>query len=721
MPRKYIKKNERKYSNAKFEQAMNAIKNGLSIRQAAKDFHVPYTTLCTHTAGHVIYERIGRPTKFTDVEESHLAQSVLALQVKPVSINEFLNLAKQYASALNKDNLFPSDMPTYDWLRSFLSRHSNLVLKNSTPIDKSRAKVTASQVNEWFNLLTKVINDNDLANRPGQIYNADETGFSDTTGSSKVLVHRGTSNAYKIEGGTGGKSFTSVLICASATGHILAPFVVYRSKRLFQEWCMGGPLNTGFSNSDSGWMENKIFYEWFQEMFLEATKHLPRPVLLILDGHKSHFTIETLELAVKNEVIILCLPPHATHVLQPLDCVFFNPVKVQWKTILKNEYQRTRNKTVGKSRFPALLSQLWKTDAITEKTNILKSFMKTGIFPLNPASIDWSKILQDTTTCVNVNISSPTVTATCFNNEMNNSNDISASDVSTASNNNHTDVTNPSINVSNTTVTAISSFDSSIQAISVLDQVLNETILSHDDEDEDYLPNRSTGTSIDTVTLSSNQQSCLQQSSTSQGQQPIKSRRSYRKRKTRPKIIGIDSLDEEDDTAANISSAESLKAITDTLQAVFAPTPDQLQTKPTKRTLVRQSSGQVMTQQKVIEQLAKQRQKNSKKSCTTSRTSMSRKSHKVNSNAEFQSLIKLVLIFSDSSSIDPAITSSISIGSSNVETSRYPVSYSSLPLPPNFQNVTTPPLFSYPSSAAQTTISSNLPSAIGYMQPYYNQ
>ncbi|CAF3672043.1 unnamed protein product [Rotaria sordida] len=94
---------------------------------------------------------------------------------------------------------------------------------------------------------------------------------------------------------------------------------------------MGGPLNTGFSNSDSGRMENKTFYEWFQEMFLEATKHLPRPVLLILDGYKSHFMVETLELAVKNEVIILCLPPHATHLLQPLDCVFSNPVKVQWK------------------------------------------------------------------------------------------------------------------------------------------------------------------------------------------------------------------------------------------------------------------------------------------------------------------------------------------------------------------------------------------------------
>ena len=85
-------------------------------------------------------------------------------------------MAKQYATAPNKADLFPCNMPTYDWLRSLLSRHSNFMLKNSTPIDNDRAKLSASQVNEWFNLLTKVINGNDLANHPGQIYNADETG-----------------------------------------------------------------------------------------------------------------------------------------------------------------------------------------------------------------------------------------------------------------------------------------------------------------------------------------------------------------------------------------------------------------------------------------------------------------------------------------------------------------------------------------------------------------
>jgi len=61
---------------------MKAIQNGVSIRQAAKDFRVTYTTLCSHAGAHVIYERIGRPTKFTDIEESHLVEAVLGLQVR---------------------------------------------------------------------------------------------------------------------------------------------------------------------------------------------------------------------------------------------------------------------------------------------------------------------------------------------------------------------------------------------------------------------------------------------------------------------------------------------------------------------------------------------------------------------------------------------------------------------------------------------------------------
>ena len=74
--------------------------------------------------------------------------------------------------------------------------------------------------------------------------------MSDTISCSKVIVHRQTSKAYRIQGGTGGKAFISVMYCVSAAGVLLPPFVVYKSKRLFQQWCTGGPPGTGYDTSE---------------------------------------------------------------------------------------------------------------------------------------------------------------------------------------------------------------------------------------------------------------------------------------------------------------------------------------------------------------------------------------------------------------------------------------------------------------------------------------
>lgn len=105
-------------------------------------------------------------------------------------------------------------------------------------------------------------------------------------------------------------------------------------------------------------MDQDLFHKWFEQVFLVQTNNLPRPLLLIVDGHGSHFDVETLKMAVDKQVyvilndilrfciacshnlmslfnklrIILCLPSNSTHVLQPLDVVFFNPLKIQWKT-----------------------------------------------------------------------------------------------------------------------------------------------------------------------------------------------------------------------------------------------------------------------------------------------------------------------------------------------------------------------------------------------------
>lgn len=72
--------------------------------------------------------------------------------------------------------MFPSGSPTYDWIVSFLNRHQKLVLKKSRPLEQKRANIRQEQINDWFDLISKTINENGLEHHPDQIYNADESG-----------------------------------------------------------------------------------------------------------------------------------------------------------------------------------------------------------------------------------------------------------------------------------------------------------------------------------------------------------------------------------------------------------------------------------------------------------------------------------------------------------------------------------------------------------------
>ena len=80
-----------------------------------------------------------------------------------------------------------------------------------------------------------------------------------------------------------------------------------------------------FHVSDNGWITKELFYEWFK-MFAEMIPPL-RPVLLVLDGHGSHITIDVIEYARSKEIHLLCLPSHTSHILQPLDVGVFKSFK----------------------------------------------------------------------------------------------------------------------------------------------------------------------------------------------------------------------------------------------------------------------------------------------------------------------------------------------------------------------------------------------------------
>ena len=127
----------------------------------------------------------------------------------------------------------------------------------------------------------------------------------------KSLLEREQKAPQYVVGGTGKENIT-VQGCISGDGKLLPPYVLYTGQRLMFDNTQGGPIGTRFAVSDRGWMTEIKFLDWMKNLFIPS---LPdeRPVLLIIDGHKSHIQYEVLKLAVENNIEIAKLPAHSTH------------------------------------------------------------------------------------------------------------------------------------------------------------------------------------------------------------------------------------------------------------------------------------------------------------------------------------------------------------------------------------------------------------------------
>ena len=82
--------------------------------------------------------------------------------------------------------------------------------------------------------------------------------------------------------------------------------------------------------------------------------------------------------AARKQVIVFALPPHTTHVTQPLDRA---PLKVAWREECHTFMAENPGKRVTRFNFSKLFCHAWMK-SMTMK-NILGGFRVTGVFPVN--------------------------------------------------------------------------------------------------------------------------------------------------------------------------------------------------------------------------------------------------------------------------------------------------------------------------------------------------
>lgn len=110
----------------------------------------------------------------------------------------------------------------------------------------------------------------------------------------------------------------------------------------------GVPRDWLFGTSPNGYMDGELFYKWFESVFLPNVHK--RPALLVLDNHESHLTLKLLQRAKSENVELYGLPPHTTHVTQPLDVALFKPLKFKFSDIAVNLGYARKDLMIGKAK-----------------------------------------------------------------------------------------------------------------------------------------------------------------------------------------------------------------------------------------------------------------------------------------------------------------------------------------------------------------------------------
>ena len=266
---------------------------------------------------------------------------------------EIRRIVENYVKTTNQTEIFKNGSPGKKWLKLFMKRwNKDLSLRTPQNLPKSRAIAVSQEcIDEFFSMVEKKFISLEATFGPipaSSIFNCDEIGFSTSQGENKIVCRRGMKNPCANVADVD-KAYYTVNYCYNAKGEFLPPYIIYKSINLYDSWCRNGPSGTGYNTSKSGWMEERTFNDWFNSFFLN---HKPDgPVVLFFDNHSSHVTLPLIRQAILNNVHIIFIPPHTSHVFQPLDVAAFKPFKSNWKKIVHDYYINNSLQNIDKQNF----------------------------------------------------------------------------------------------------------------------------------------------------------------------------------------------------------------------------------------------------------------------------------------------------------------------------------------------------------------------------------
>ncbi|XP_029348016.1 tigger transposable element-derived protein 2-like [Acyrthosiphon pisum] len=369
------------------------LKGHKTYKVISEEFGVPQSVIFNRIKGRstsMLCTKSGRRPVLDSNIESVLVNCIVARAQMgyPCDKEELQCLVQEYIVANGIQNPFNNNKPGNDWYYSFMKRNPKLNFKKPEQLQKLRKDARKPEIiYHFYSNLENICQEKLLISQ--FVFNADESGFRTDPSRLKAIGEKGKALS-RVTGGSGRESI-SVLACISADGLYLPPLIIFKGMAVQARWTSEKSFpGTLYAVSKNGWMEEPVFYNWFENAFvpfvIKKRKDLGTNsnALLLYDGHCSHISMRIIELAMKNNITLFKFPSHLTDRLQPLDKCVFGPLKSVWDKELIHFGKTMIGKGPGrltKAMFSELLGKAWSVGMKSE--NIISGFRTTGVFPVD--------------------------------------------------------------------------------------------------------------------------------------------------------------------------------------------------------------------------------------------------------------------------------------------------------------------------------------------------
>lgn len=225
-----------------------------------------------------------------------------------LNVAELQKLVFKYAELNNIKNNFDRSSKTagLDWVHAFMRRNPSVSIRKAEATSLNRISAfNKDEITYFYDKLGDLMAKEKFI--PNNIYNADETGITTVTDPGKVLPEKG--HIGSVTSGERGSN-TTVMCAMSAAGNFIPPMFIIARQRMTPFLEKDGPAGALYTNSKNGWINEDLFVTWLKHFAAFAKPPQESPVLLILDNHSSHISLQAFNFC--KETTLQCFRFHRT-------------------------------------------------------------------------------------------------------------------------------------------------------------------------------------------------------------------------------------------------------------------------------------------------------------------------------------------------------------------------------------------------------------------------